>query len=105
MIKRNRISLFLMISVFFLSFMNIFAAGPGTIMYQGTIFQSNERPPADGAYEMSFSLWNVEEGGDEETNRKWKETWKGQNGIHGSYTCISSHINDYGLCMVSAFTI
>jgi len=52
---------------------NIFAAGPGTITYQGTVVLPGGGIPTDGSYAMMFSLWDIESGGTEGTNMKWSE--------------------------------
>lgn len=54
--------------------LNIFAAGPGTITYQGTAVLPSGKAPADGNYDMKLSLWDLESGGSDAVNKKWEET-------------------------------
>lgn len=75
--------------IFVLSLMNIFAAGSGSITYQGTIFRPDGKPPKDDSYNMRFSLWNVETNGTEEINRKWIESWENADAIYVKDGCFS----------------
>lgn len=61
------------LALFLFSALAVFAAGPGTISYQGRVKASDGSTPADGLYTMKFSLYNVELDGDA-TNVKWEET-------------------------------
>jgi len=76
MIEKRRFSLILIGCMFLLLIFSYptFAAGPGTITYQGKVTTSGGTTPADGSYTMKFSLWNILSGGTEGTNQKWFET-------------------------------
>lgn len=69
-----RVSGFLIIFVLIISVSISQAAGPGTVSYQGRVKTADGSIPADGFYNMRFSLYSVETGSDAE-NLKWEDSY------------------------------
>ena len=81
------VAMVLMAFIFFVS--TLFAAGPGTITYQGTVTEPGGTTPPYGPYAMRFALWDVESGGTIATNRKWQETHSSGNAVPLNNGCYS----------------
>ena len=93
MIKREKNSEYLVfitlvLLAFFLFGFSIYAAGPGTITYQGTVSDSVGAIPPDTNYAMRFTLFNALSAG----TQKWQELHTGGNAVPVTKGCFSAEL-------------